>query len=179
MSSFSTIPKTQNAWMVVRQGKPEIALEFKTGVPRRSACQKHDLAGVIVDANGSSFSNGDEVIGYIPVCKSHPLTPIFLHDAHPGATTLQFSSRQGALAQYATLPVDNVILKPAKLSWEEAAGLSLAAQTAVQSLRLGGYDPTRWLSLNPTSTPTPSNQEAIFFNGGSTRSSSPKPCRST
>ncbi|KAG6370700.1 hypothetical protein JVT61DRAFT_11086 [Boletus reticuloceps] len=88
-------------------------------------------------------------------------------------------SSQGALAQYATLPVDNVILKPAKLSWEEAAGLPLAAQTAVQSLRLGGYDPTRWLSLNPTSTPTPSNQEAIFFNGGSTRSGSPKPCRST
>ncbi|KAG6377960.1 hypothetical protein JVT61DRAFT_14754 [Boletus reticuloceps] len=122
-----------------------------TALTKRPHPAEHDLAGVIVDANGSSFSNGDEVIGYIPI-------------------TLQFSSRQGALAQYATLPVDNVVLKPAKLSWEEAAGLPLAAQTAVQSLRMGGYDPTRWLSLNPTSTstPTPSNQETILINGGST-----------
>ncbi|KAF8417003.1 chaperonin 10-like protein [Boletus edulis BED1] len=183
MSSFSTIPKAQKVWMVVRQGKPQTALEFKTDVPvpkpksgevlvkvlaagynpvgwklmgtlpnvltKRPHPAEHDLAGVIVDANGSSFSNGDEVIGYIPV-------------------SLQSSSRQGALAQYATLPEDNVVLKPAKLSWEEAAGLPLAAHTAVQSLRLGGYDPTHWLSLNPTSTPTPSNQEAIFINGGST-----------
>ncbi|KAG6370701.1 hypothetical protein JVT61DRAFT_11087 [Boletus reticuloceps] len=54
MSSFSTIPKTQNAWMVVRQGKPEIALEFKTGVPRRSACQ--------------STCCGVQVVPYNPVC---------------------------------------------------------------------------------------------------------------
>ncbi|KAF8439684.1 chaperonin 10-like protein [Boletus edulis BED1] len=167
MSSDSTIPKMQKAWMVVRQGKPQIALEFKIDVPvpkpksgevlvkvraagfnpvawklmgtlptaltKRPHPAEHDLAGVIVDANGSSFSNGDEVIGYIPV-------------------SLQFSSRQGALAQYATLPVDNVVLKPAKLSWEEAAGLPLAAHTAVQSLRMGGFDPTK----------------AIFINGGST-----------
>ncbi|KAG8218052.1 hypothetical protein J3R82DRAFT_6297 [Butyriboletus roseoflavus] len=41
---------------------------------------EHDLAGVIVDANGTPFSNGDKVIGYIP-------------------TALQYTTRQGTLAQ--------------------------------------------------------------------------------
>lgn len=82
------------------------------------------------------------------------------------AAALQFSSRQGALAQYATLPHDHVTRKPAKLSWEEAAALPLAALTAVQALRLGGYDPARVLSSPPT--PTSSTQESIFINGGST-----------
>ena len=127
---------------------------------------EHDLAGVIVDANGTSFSNGDEIIGFIPVCKSRPAAPIFIPDAHPGVTALQSSSRQGALAQYVTLPTDNVTPKPPKLSWEESAALPLAALTAVQALRLGGYDPAR--ALGAAATPTPANQESIFINGGST-----------
>jgi NADPH:quinone reductase-like Zn-dependent oxidoreductase len=110
---------------------------------------EHDLAGVIADANGTPFSNGDEVIGFIPV-------------------PLQFSSRQGALAQYVTLPTDNVTPKPPKLSWEESAALPLAALTAVQALRLGGYDPARAFAHTSAPTPTPANQESIFINGGST-----------
>ncbi|KAH0834228.1 chaperonin 10-like protein [Lanmaoa asiatica] len=181
MSSDSAIPTTQKAWMVVKQGKPRDALAFKTDVPvpkpkpgevlvrvraaalnpvgwklmgalpnvlsKRPYPAEHDLAGVIVDANGTSFSNGDEVIGYIPV-------------------SLQFSTRRGALAQYATLPEDNVTHKPTKLTWEEAAALPLAASTAVQALRLGGYDPAHALGNMPASTPA--NQESIFINGGST-----------
>lgn len=97
---------------------------------------------------------------YVPPRLSH------VRNAHPDATALQFSSRQGALAQYVTLPEDHVTLKPSTLTWEESAALPLAALTAVQALRLGGYDPTR--ALNPNPNPTPTNQDAIFINGGST-----------
>ena len=38
---------------------------------------EHDLAGVIVDANDTSFTKGDEIIGFIPVRKSHPTCPYF------------------------------------------------------------------------------------------------------
>ncbi|KIJ12398.1 hypothetical protein PAXINDRAFT_137061 [Paxillus involutus ATCC 200175] len=178
------IPVTQRAWVVIKQGKPRQALDLKTDFPvpkpkpghvlvrvRAAALNpvgwkfmgvlpnflsarphpaEHDLAGVVVDANGSQFSDGDEVIGFIPV-------------------SLQSTTRQGALAQYATLPASNLILKPTKLSWEEAAGLPLAAQTALQALRLGGCDreltePNKSSSGISGSTP----QETIFINGGST-----------
>ncbi|KAG8215505.1 chaperonin 10-like protein [Butyriboletus roseoflavus] len=171
-SSDNTIPTTQKAWIVVKQGKPRDALVFKTDcpVPRpkpgevlvriraaalnpvgwkfmgtlptmlsKNLIPEHDLAGVIANANGMSFSDGDEVIGYFPF---------------------------GALAQYATLPEANVTLKPTKLTWEEAAALPLAASTATQALRLGGYDPARALANTPA--PSPDNQQSIFINGGST-----------
>lgn len=34
---------------------------------RRPITPEHDFAGVVVDANGTEFSVGDEVIGFIPV----------------------------------------------------------------------------------------------------------------
>ncbi|KIJ64252.1 hypothetical protein HYDPIDRAFT_28687 [Hydnomerulius pinastri MD-312] len=177
------LPATQRAWVVVKQGTPHQALDFKSGFPvpkpkrdhvlvrvhaaalnpvgwklmgtlptllsPRPHPAEHDLAGVVVDTNGSRFSNGDEVIGFIPV-------------------PLQFSTRQGALAQYATLPATHLILKPTKLSWEEAAGIPLAAQTALQALRIGGYeldDPMSPSEGVPEPRPEP---ETIFINGGST-----------
>ncbi|KAF9234545.1 chaperonin 10-like protein [Melanogaster broomeanus] len=176
------IPTTQKAWVVIKQGKPRQALDFKADFPvptpksghvlvkvRAAALNpvgyklmgvlpnflsarphpaEHDFAGVVVDANGSRFSNGDEIIGFIPV-------------------SLQSSTRQGALAQYVTLPASNVVLKPTKLSWEEAAGIPLAAQTALQSLQLGGYkleEPDQ----SPSGTSETTSQETIFINGGST-----------
>jgi NADPH:quinone reductase-like Zn-dependent oxidoreductase len=36
-------------------------------IARRPITPEYDLAGVIVDANGSEFSAGDEVIGFIPL----------------------------------------------------------------------------------------------------------------
>lgn len=80
---------------------------------------------------------------------------------------LQFSSRQGALAQYVTLPKDNITVKPLRLTWEESAAIPLAALTAVQALRLGGYDPARAL-LPRGPAPTAARQGSIFINGGST-----------
>ncbi|KAG9310795.1 chaperonin 10-like protein [Chiua virens] len=180
VSNSTAVPMTQKAWMVMKQGKPREALEFKVDVPvpkpkegevlvkvhaaalnpvgwkvmgtlpnmlsRRPHPPEHDLAGVVVDANDTSFSNGDQVIGFIPV-------------------SVQFSSRQGALAQYITLPENHVTFKPANLKWEESAALPLAALTALQSLRLGGYDPARALD---TPTQPPAAQESVFINGGST-----------
>ena len=32
---------------------------------------EHDFSGVIVDANGTSYSNGDNVFGWIPTSKLH------------------------------------------------------------------------------------------------------------
>ena len=55
---------------------------------------EHDLAGVIADANGTSFSNGDEVIGYIPVCRYYPFppcSPYLIGPVHP-VPTLQPSN---------------------------------------------------------------------------------------
>ncbi|KAF9219842.1 NAD(P)-binding protein [Gyrodon lividus] len=178
----TVIPLTQKAWVVIKQGTPRQALDFKTDFPvpkpkyghvlvrvRAAALNpvgwklmsalpnflsarphpaEHDLAGVVIDANGSRFLNGDEVIGFIPV-------------------PLQFSTRQGALAQYVTLPASNLIIKPTELSWEEATGLPLAAQTALQALRLGGYEleePDKSSSAKSESA----SQETIFINGGST-----------
>lgn len=34
---------------------------------RRPITPEHDFAGVVMDANGTEFSAGDEVIGFIPV----------------------------------------------------------------------------------------------------------------
>ena len=33
---------------------------------------EHDFSGVIVDANGTSYSNGDNVFGWIPSGELHP-----------------------------------------------------------------------------------------------------------
>ncbi|KAG2158438.1 NAD(P)-binding protein [Suillus bovinus] len=82
---------------------------------RRPLTPEHDLAGVVMDANGTEFSAGDEVIGYIPV-------------------SLQSKTGQGALSEYTKLPAANLILKPSNISAIEACGLPVAGQTAYQAL---------------------------------------------
>jgi NADPH:quinone reductase-like Zn-dependent oxidoreductase len=49
-----------------------------------------------------------------------------------------FGGRTGAFAQYVTAPARNVVLKPANLTFEEAAAVPVAAITALQGLRDGG-----------------------------------------
>ncbi|KAG2157418.1 NAD(P)-binding protein [Suillus clintonianus] len=82
---------------------------------RRPITPEHDFAGVVVDANGTEFSAGDEVIGFIPV-------------------TLQLKTGQGALTEYTKLPAANLVLKPSNVSVIEACGLPLAGETAFQAL---------------------------------------------
>ncbi|KAF8504133.1 hypothetical protein BU17DRAFT_58327 [Hysterangium stoloniferum] len=75
---------------------------------------EHDLAGVIVDANDSNFTNGDEMFGWIPV--------------------LPLRTGRGALAQYVRIRADEISLKPTNIDFLQAAGISLAGLTAYQGI---------------------------------------------
>ena len=43
----------------------------------------------------------------------------------------------GAFAEYVSVPTTNIVKKPDKVTWEEAAGLPTSGMTALQALRLG------------------------------------------
>jgi NADPH:quinone reductase-like Zn-dependent oxidoreductase len=72
-----------------------------------------DMAGQIeaVGKNVTQFRPGDEVFGDLSVCGL------------------------GAFAEYVCVPEDAVVLKPANLTFEQAAAAPLAANTALQGLR--------------------------------------------
>src|SRR5215468_181275 len=55
-----------------------------------------------------------------------------VHGLRPGAEVLGFCS--GALAEYARAKAVNVVPKPAKLTFEQAAAVPLAALTALQGI---------------------------------------------
>ncbi|KAF9036600.1 hypothetical protein BJ165DRAFT_1532722 [Panaeolus papilionaceus] len=165
---MADIPDVQRAWTVVRSGKPSKAVVLKEDWPvpkqlpqgevlvkiqaaafnpvgwkmmklpnlfaKRPHVAEHDFSGVVVDANGTSFSNGDNVFGFISV-------------------NLQQKTRQGALAEYARLPADHLMLRPPHVTPVEAAGLTLAGATSYQAL-------FRIAKLEAHQT--------IFINGGST-----------
>jgi NADPH:quinone reductase-like Zn-dependent oxidoreductase len=58
----------------------------------------------------------------------------------------------GGFAEYVSVPVDVVSLKPAKLSYEEAAAVPMAATTALQGLgHHGGLQPTHKVLINGAS----------------------------
>jgi NADPH:quinone reductase-like Zn-dependent oxidoreductase len=84
-------------------------------IAKRPLTPEHDLAGVVVDANGTEFSVGDEVIGYIPV-------------------GMQIKTGQGALTEYTKLPATHLVLKPSNVSAIEACGLPVAGETALQAI---------------------------------------------
>ncbi|KAF8507264.1 hypothetical protein JB92DRAFT_2735765 [Gautieria morchelliformis] len=165
--STDSIPTKQNAWLIVRRGSPgqSIVLKKDVSVPsqlgkgevlvkvhaaalnpvgykvmqtlpnfiaRSPHVAEHDLAGVIVDPNDSEFKQGDEVFGWLPV----PMT---------------LKTGQGALAQYARVHADQLARKPESIDFTQAAGISLAAMTAYQGLKLAKIKAG----------------QAIFVNGGS------------
>lgn len=104
-----------------------------------------DVSGVVVDANESQFSNGDQVVGLI-------------------STAVQRSTHQGALSQYVFLPASQLVLKPSNQSFSSAAGIPTVGQTALQALRPAGFDVLRYRrGHNEGTTP-----KTIFVNGGST-----------
>jgi NADPH:quinone reductase-like Zn-dependent oxidoreductase len=72
-----------------------------------------DFAGRVeaVGSNVTQFQPGDEVYG----------------------------DYRGSFAEYSTVPVNRVALKPANLSFEEAAAIPVAAVTALQGLRDAGH----------------------------------------
>ncbi len=66
-------------------------------------------------ANVTQFQPGDEVFGDLSECGF------------------------GAFAEYVSVPEDALVLKPARLSFEEAAAVPVAALTALQGLRDKGH----------------------------------------
>lgn len=75
-----------------------------------------DLAGEVVDPNGSRFEVGDQVFGFI----------------NPDHSLLR--GRQGSLASYAFVPANCVVHRPLNVSPIEAAGLAVVALTAYQAI---------------------------------------------
>lgn len=56
----------------------------------------------------------------------------------PGDQVLGFARRSGSYAEYAVIPVDSLGRKPKALTFEEAAGIPIAAETAYRSLHEAG-----------------------------------------
>ncbi|EPS99554.1 NAD-binding protein [Fomitopsis schrenkii] len=76
---------------------------------------ENDIAGVVIDGNGTALKEGDWVFGWIPL-------------------DYAFRTRQGALAQYVRLPATCLVNLPPNVNPVQAAGLTCAAMTAYQAL---------------------------------------------
>lgn len=102
-------------WHFIR-GEPFFA-RFEFGFPRPKIHRTgNDLAGVVA-ATGpdvTAFKPGDTVFGQIE------------------------DFRMGAFAEYACMSVEGISHKPENISFEEAAGVPIAAVTALQGLRDSG-----------------------------------------
>ncbi|MCY7288533.1 MAG: NAD(P)-dependent alcohol dehydrogenase, partial [Cryobacterium sp.] len=99
-------------WVYI-SGRPLIArLAFGWRSPKQSVRGK-DLAGRVVAAgkNVTQFRSGDQVYAEVEA---------------------------GAFAEYAIVPATLLALKPANLTFEQAATVPLSARTALQALRGGG-----------------------------------------
>jgi NADPH:quinone reductase-like Zn-dependent oxidoreductase len=106
-------------------GKPAFARPMMGGVRRpKSPLLGGDFAGVVeaVGREVSEFKPGDEVFG----------------------------GKTGAFAEYVT-PKDSLALKPANVSFEEAASVPIAALTALQGARLGGLESGQKVLINGAS----------------------------
>lgn len=95
---------------------------------------EHDFSGVVVDANGTRFANGDQVFGWIPA-------------------TLQRKTRQGTLTQYLKVPAEYVLRRPSTVTPIEASGIALAALTSYQALHtIAQLEPEQTILINGGST---------------------------
>ena len=70
-----------------------------------------DIAGVVTETNNATFKQGDEVFGMV-----------------------NFPGHGKAYAEYVAVPANQLALKPANISFEQAAAATLAALTAYQAL---------------------------------------------
>ncbi|KAJ7504526.1 hypothetical protein B0H11DRAFT_1982780 [Mycena galericulata] len=85
-------------------------MTFPNFIARRPHVAEQDVAGIIVDPNGTEFSVGDKVFGSV-------------------------SPRVGGtLAEYAALPSSSLAVASTNVSAAEAAGLGMAVATAYQAL---------------------------------------------
>jgi NADPH:quinone reductase-like Zn-dependent oxidoreductase len=96
-----------------------------------------DLAGVVeaVGANATQVRPGDEVFGMVD-------------GAVPGNLMLEL----GSFAEYVRVSQDSVALKPANLTFEQAAAVPLAAWTALHAIREeGAVQPGQRVLINGAS----------------------------
>jgi len=98
-------------WRLIR-GRPYLVRLFTGLIKPRGALPGNDLAGHVeaVGRNVTQFKPGDEVIG----------------------------NRNGALADYVCGKESNFVLKPVRITFEQAAAVPVAALTALQGLRDAG-----------------------------------------
>ncbi|KAI0735098.1 NAD-P-binding protein [Earliella scabrosa] len=82
---------------------------------KRIQAYEFDLAGVVVDPNGTDFKEGDEIFGTNPV-------PRVLSTGH------------GALAQYTPVLASQAALRPKNVTPSQASGFGIAPLTAYQAL---------------------------------------------
>jgi NADPH:quinone reductase-like Zn-dependent oxidoreductase len=95
---------------------------------------EYEFAGEVVDANGTSLSLGDQVFGLISPVKG-------------------IRNGQGALASYAFVSANDIVIRPPNVTPLEASGLACAGLTAYHAM-------FGIAKLEPGQT--------IFINGGST-----------
>ena len=118
---------------------------------KRPHIAEHDFSGVIVNSNGTKFSNGDDVYGWIPVGEFIHSRELKFNNTVP--SELQSETRQGALAEYIRVPTDYFGLRPSNITPVQAAGITLAALTSYQALiHVGKLE----------------SEQTVFINGGST-----------
>lgn len=72
--------------------------------------------------------------------------PAIRYDCHGSAAVIK--TGQGALAQYTRVPADQLTHKPTNIEFTHAAGISLAAMTAYQGLRLAQLEAGQTIFIN-------------------------------
>ncbi|TFY78567.1 hypothetical protein EWM64_g5447 [Hericium alpestre] len=144
------LPKTQNAWKVVRQGRPDKALVLKKDEPMPTKLKPGE---VLVKVQAASLNPvGHKIMGLVPnFVAGRPLTPE--HDFagivvdgndtrwHRGEAVfgviplqLNLKSKYGALSEYTVAPADNLETRPEKISPVQASGIPTVGLTAWQAL---------------------------------------------
>jgi NADPH:quinone reductase-like Zn-dependent oxidoreductase len=115
-------------WGFVR-GEPFIVRLWSGLFKPKNKILGADIAGRIeaVGENVKEFQPGDEVFGDISGCG------------------------HGGYAQYAAVPENLLVLKPAEISFEEAAAVPVAAITALQGIRKGDIQPRQKVLINGAS----------------------------
>ena len=174
MSSSQTpsfdIPKTMRAWTYTTRGTPRSVLSLTT-LPTPTLRNPKD---VLVRVSHAAINpDGPLVMGHIPtfirprpiipelefsgtIVAGGPSTPF---DFRPGTDVVGFFQPyeaipwgKGALAEYVVISSESIVLKPAEVSFEEAAGVSGVGQTAAKMVRVAKIRGTKRVLVNGAST---------------------------
>ncbi|KAI0312731.1 hypothetical protein OF83DRAFT_1066723 [Amylostereum chailletii] len=98
----------------------------------RPVIAEFELAGTVVEPNGTEWSKGDQVAAHLPP---------------------NLKNHQGALGEYVFAPVTNIARRPENITPTQAAGIPLAGQTAWQALfKLAQLEEGQHVFINGGST---------------------------